>query len=368
MTDRKSAGPRTAATKTSKLGMEAGNDDGPSSFDPRVLAELASSLSRDQPIDILEDFESRLKIVLRNALRGRVSGEVARVVAQFQKDVGLLCKYKSYAIKCASPLGYSIFLQSAGEGFSFQRHISHKTEIFHILDVMPGGFVFICDFDEWSDAYDRESFAAWLAGTPDERYERFRIQPRPGDVFTINELGVVHTVVGCVLEEYATVSTDMVDRLHDQNESKQIPSHFNREYVRSTLKKLSFPSNSRLIDRRPAATERVRDLEHTEIEGGTMIPLSRTAVHATRYFVSPAQSTSLFKDAERAASIYIAAGFGRVVIADDDEIRRPAPPSIQVSSGDLLMIPAGINYGFINEGSQLFQLSEQRISLDVAFL
>jgi len=36
-------------------------------------------------------------------------------------------------------------------------------------------------------------------------------------VFIISELGVVHTVMGCVLEEYATVSTDMVERLHDQN-------------------------------------------------------------------------------------------------------------------------------------------------------
>ena len=39
-------------------------------------------------------------------------------------------KYKSYAVKAATPLGYSIFLQNQGQGFSFQQHLVHKLEGF----------------------------------------------------------------------------------------------------------------------------------------------------------------------------------------------------------------------------------------------
>jgi hypothetical protein len=289
------------------------------------------------------------------------------MVAEFQKDIGLLCKYKSYAIKCASPLGYSIFLQNEGEGFSFQRHITHKTEVFHILDVKPGGYVFICDFKDWEQCYDRESFSAWLAGGADERYERFRYRPQPGDVFTISELGVVHTVVGCVLEEFATVSTDMVDRLHDQNAGATIPSNFNRAFVHEQLAQVSFPITSRHVNNSAPGGLHIEEIPAQVIPGGKMTPLARTAIIASRYSIDPCRASALQVDDELAASIYVAEGTGRVIIADDDEAERTTPPSISVTAGNLLMIPAGIRYGFVNEGSHSLELSEQKISMDVAF-
>jgi hypothetical protein len=338
------------------------------SLHPDLLPLLAKHLSTDLPIETLERFETILKAVLHAGLRGRVSGELAREVAGLQQKIGLLFKYKSYAIKCASPLGYSIFLQNAGQGFSFQRHVTHKTEVFHILDVQPGGYVFICDFKDWEQCFDQDSFASWLEGCADERYDRFRYQPQPGDVFTIKELGVVHTVIGCVLEEFATVSTDMVERLHDQNDRKAIPEHFNRRYVQERLSQISLPETSRTVNNCAPDAPQITEIPAEEIRGGHMTPLARTAVIASRYVIEAREASELFLDAEQAASLYVAEGAGRVIIADELEARRTSPPSLEVSAGDLLMIPAGIHYGFVNEGATPLKLSEQRISLDVAFL
>ncbi len=213
-----------------------------------LLPALEDYLARDLPIAVLEGYEEVLKAVLRPALAGEVSGGDARAIASFQQRVGPLLKYKSYAVKASSPLGYSIFLQNPGEGFSFQRHLTHKTEVFHILDVHPGGFVFRCGFDEWERCYDRERFAAWLAGEgPDPDYDRYRFAARPGDVFVLDELGTVHTVIGCTLEEFATISTDMVDRLHDQNRGKPIPAAFDKTWAGARLRDLRSPAASRRV-------------------------------------------------------------------------------------------------------------------------
>ena len=335
-------------------------------LDLSILPLLAEHLSKDLPIETLERFEAILKSVLHKNLPGSVSGEVARNVAEFQKDIGLLCKYKSYAIKCASPLGYSIFLQNESEGFSFQRHITHKTEVFHILDVKPGGFVFICNFKDWKECYEQDSFSSWLAGAADDRYERFRYRPKSGDVFTISELGVVHTVVGCVLEEFATISTDMVDRLHDQNASRAIPTHFDRKFVQDQLAGLSFPDTSRHVNNSASGVHHAEILPQ-KIKGGWMTPLARTAIIASRYAIEPGQESALLTDEQNATSLYVAGGVGRVIIADRDEAVRMTPPSVPVTAGNVLMIPAGAHYGFVNEGSGLLTLSEQRIPFDIAF-
>ena len=203
-----------------------------------TLPALAQYLSGDLPIDALERIEALFKCVLRAACEREVSPAEARTVAAFQQRVGFLLKYKPYAIKCANPLGYSLFIQNPGEGFSFQRHIEHKVEVFHIVEAMPGGYAFICDYSDWERDFEPEAFARWLAGAPDPRYDRHRHDVSPGDVFVIDQLNIVHTVVGCVLEEFATVSTDMVDRLFDQNEDKPIPAEFSREFVRARLEGL----------------------------------------------------------------------------------------------------------------------------------
>jgi hypothetical protein len=232
---------------------------------PAPWEALAEQLRADSPIAVLEQVERRLKEMLTSELSARPDGARMRALASFQKDLGFLLKYKSYAVKAASPLGYSVFLQRPGEGFSFQQHVTHKTEIFYILDVPPGGYVFLCDFAEWREIFRRETLVAWLNGAADARYDRFRFVPEPGDVVVIDKLNVVHTVVGCTLAEFATVSTDMVDRLYDQNEGVPVPADFSRAFAEARLARLAWPRESSRVtfdgsrwSRSPIPSERFR--------------------------------------------------------------------------------------------------------------
>ena len=226
---------------------------------PAPWASLVKQLRADSPIAVLEEFERQLKEVLTRELTAPPDGARIRALASFQKDLGFLLKYKSYAVKAASPLGYSVFLQRPGEGFSFQQHVTHKTEIFYVLDVLPGGYVFLCDFAEWREIYRRETFLAWLNGAADPRYERFRFVPRPGDVVVIDRLSVVHSVVGCALAEFATVSTDMVDRLHDQNEGAPIPAEFSRAFAEERIGRLAWPVESSCVTLGASGWSRARN-------------------------------------------------------------------------------------------------------------
>ena len=239
----------------------------------RSLPVLVEFLHEDLPIARTERLEELVKLVLRDALNGPISGEEARIVARFQKELGFVLKYKSYAIKASVPLGYSIFLQRDGEGFSFQRHVEHKLEVFHILSVKPGGYVFLCNFEDWKRAYTKDSFERWLAGENNPAYDCHKFVPSPGDVFVISTLGVVHTVVGCVLEEFATVSTDMVDRLHDQNAGKKIPADFTRAYAEAALQKIEPPSQNRLV--KGFGVREIETIEPVAVSGGEQVPSVR---------------------------------------------------------------------------------------------
>lgn len=330
---------------------------------------LAEHLLQDLPIDAVERFEQLFKVILKGIFSRKISGADIREVIAIQQRLGFLLKYKSYAIKASNPLGYSVFFQNKGEGFSFQQHIVHKTEIFHILEVLNGGYVFICDYKDWLANYEESAFKDWLAGNPDTRYERFRIYPQPGDVFSINKLGVVHTVIGCVLEEYATVSTDMVDRLFDQNAGKKIPSYFNRDYARGILKSLKFPAASRRVNI-DADSPQIPDpgITPLPIPGGVRSILSESAIIASRYAFEPAKTSQRFHDSRCASCLYFTQGKGQLMVGNEEEMNRLTPPSLQVSQGDLLIIPNGVYYAFAAEGSSPLELSEQKIPLDVAFV
>src|SRR6185436_2762318 len=211
------------------------------------LEALREPLTSDMPIEELERFEDSWKQALDEILTAPLTGSEARQLAAFQRDVGLLPKYKSYAIKASSPLGYSVFFQEPAQGFSFQQHRHHKVEIFHILDAMPGAFALICTLDEWNAAYEKDAFSRWLEGSTNPLYERWRIPLSAGDVICLKQTGVVHTVIGCVLEEFATISTDLVDRLHDQNEGAPIPESYCRELALQLLRTVPAPPASQEV-------------------------------------------------------------------------------------------------------------------------
>jgi mannose-6-phosphate isomerase-like protein (cupin superfamily) len=331
-----------------------------------LLPALAGYLASDQPIDVLEGYEAVLKAVLRRQLAGEVSGEAARAIAAFQLRVGPLLKYKSYAVKASSPLGYSIFLQNPGEGFSFQRHVTHKTEVFHILEVHPGGFVFLCTIEEWERCYEPERFTAWLAGErPDAAYDRFRFEARPGDVFVLDELGIVHTVIGCTLEEFATISTDMVERLHDQNHGKPIPAAFSRQATGERLRAVRAPAASQSVSGPKHLLQRA-PLPATGIRGGEKTVLADGFVVATRFRIEARGETGIFHDPRRAASLYVRAGSGRLLMGTAAELARTTAPGLPLRANDLLTLPPGIHYAFVAEGGAPLELVEHKILPDVA--
>src|ERR1019366_3080482 len=103
------------------------------------------------------------------------------------------------------------------------------------------------EFADWRRQYEPERFGRWLSGSRDQFFDQRAFRPSPGDVFVISELGVVHTVIGCVLEEYATVSTDMVERLHDQNDGKGIPDSFTRSNAEYVLRAIELPPRNRVV-------------------------------------------------------------------------------------------------------------------------
>lgn len=330
---------------------------------------LTDYLVQDLPIHTVERFEQLFKEMLKAIFSRKIAGSELREVITIQQRLGFLLKYKSYAIKASNPLGYSVFIQNKGEGFSFQQHILHKTEVFHILEVLDGGYVFLCEYKDWLENYEEKAFAHWLAGNPDKRYEQFRIYPKPGDVFSINKLGVVHTVIGCVLEEYATVSTDMVDRLFDQNAGKKVPSYFNRDYAMDKLKSIKFPAASRHINIDTGSQpEPVTEITPFPIPGGTRSILSKNTIIASRYAFEPARMSERFHDGRCASCLYFTQGKGQLIVGNEEETNRFSPPTVQVNQGDLLIIPNGVYYAFAAESPVPLELSEQKIPLDVAFV
>jgi mannose-6-phosphate isomerase-like protein (cupin superfamily) len=334
---------------------------------PETLAALVEPLRADSPIDVLERIEHKLKELLKRELAAPLDGRRMRELASFQQELGFLLKYKSYAVKAASPLGYSVFLQRRGEGFSFQRHVTHKTEIFYILDVPPGGYVFLCDFEEWQRLYERDAFLAWLGGTPDARYERFRFVPQPGDVIVIDRLNVVHSVIGCTLAEFATVSTDMVDRLHDQNEHHKIPAQFTRGFADDRLRNLVWPAESHLVTIGHEGCSRSRIPEHS-VKGGVRTVFGEGVVAASAFRFEVGATSDLSVDPERAACLHVTAGAGRLVLGDAAEARRPTPPTLAARSGDLFFLAPGAHYGFVNDGATPLTIAEHRIPPAVAFI
>jgi hypothetical protein len=320
---------------------------------------LQGNLAKDLPIEELEKFEKAYKDTLKNIFSEKNSGETARRLAVIQKNIGLIFKYKPYTIKASNPLGYSIFFHNQGKGFSFQQHTSHKMEVFHILDVLPGGYVFVCTYDDWKKIYNEESFSDWLSGKPDARFDQFKYEPKAGDTIILDRLGIVHSVIGCTLEEFATVSTDMVDRLHDQNKGKKIPEQFVRSYSESKIQSITSPLGSRVVEIIPGGNK-VREIEPIKINGGLKIELANMELIANRYVIEKNGRTEFQNSDKYAISMTVTGGKGTVFIGDQNEDSKDIP-GISLGLGDNIMIPPNMSYSFMNNGDAEFNISEHKI-------
>jgi hypothetical protein len=306
------------------------------------LEALREPLTADMPIDALELVEASWKHALGEILKAPLTGEEARRIAAFQRDIGLLPKYKSYAIKASSPLGYSVFFQEPGKGFSFQQHRHHKVEIFHVLEAMPGSFAFLCTLDEWNAAYDRERFSRWLEGSDNPIYERWRIPLATGDVLCLEKTGIVHTVIGCVLEEFATISTDLVDRLHDQNQGASIPESYSRDTAIELLRNTPSPAASQRVDlprgkRLPLPREGFR--------GGETVTLGAVPdLRASRIRLESGRQSPAMRSGEDALVLFASRGDACLLLGTADELARRDPPALELPRGTAAMIPPGMSY------------------------
>ena len=328
-----------------------------------ALEPLRRALEAELPIGRVERIERAIKGVLRAAMSGPLPGADARRIARFQQRLGFLHKVKSYCVKAATPLGYSVFLQSPGQGFSFQRHLSHKVEAFRILEVAPGGFVFICSHADWADVYEPEAFAAWLAGRPDDRYERFRFTPEPGDTFVVDQLGVVHSVVGCALEEFATASTDMVDRLHDPNAGRPIPDRFTRAFARAEVARVGSPARDRRVELLSPGRE-VVELAREPVTGGARVTLVDSFVRAGRWLVEPGATTDPERDERRASVLRVVSGRGSLALGERAELAGD-DAALPFEAGDLLTVAPGAWFQ-VRSGGGPVELSEHRIEPEEA--
>lgn len=229
-------------------------------------------LQEDCQIGEIERRESLYKMLIKY-LATNGDGGIAFQVTETQKRIGFLLKYKSYGIKAAIPLGYSLFFLEQNEGFSFQNHLTFKTEIFRFLSIEQGGFLYLCTADEWERVYHKQEFSEWLNGKADQKYDQYRYTPNPGDVARVWQTGIVHTVIGAACEEFANVSTDMVSRLHDQNVGRAIPKKFNRAFFLDRLNQIHDPESSQLVVR-DDETFKTQDLESNNIGSVTTMLLS----------------------------------------------------------------------------------------------
>jgi hypothetical protein len=306
------------------------------------LEALREPLTSDMPIDRLERFEASWKQALDELLTAPLTGGEARRIAAFQRDIGLLPKYKSYAIKASSPLGYSVFFQEPGQGFSFQQHRVHKVEIFHVLEAGPGAFALICSLDEWNATYEKKGFADWLEGAGNPVYERWRIPLQPGDVIRLEETGIVHSVIGCVLEEFATISTDLVDRLHDQNEGAAIPASFRRDRALELLRTVPTPPASHEVvlpgqERRP--------LPRQSFPGGEIVTIGEVpGLRASRIRLEGGRRSPRRTSEEEAQVLFASRGDARLLLGTAAELARQDPPALELPRGTAAMIPPGMSY------------------------
>ncbi|HEX7150687.1 MAG TPA: cupin domain-containing protein [Thermoanaerobaculia bacterium] len=321
-----------------------------------ALHGLVAELRADHSIEQTETLERQLKTLLLETLRPPCSAVTARRVAELQNAIGFLPKFKSYSIKASLPLGYSVFLHNEREGFSFQQHTSHKVEVFHILETMPGAYVFLAPFAEWEKMYEPRRFAAWMNGAADPAFDRFRFTPQPGDVYRIDQLGVVHTVIGCILEEFANTSTDMVDRLHDQNEGRRIPPSFSRESMEERIAGLTLPSRSAQVRSDGARVP----LEVQPFSGGTLTLLAPPPLYAHRGVVERGQTTPWARHDALAATLHVWSGEGDLLLEDE--------PPLPVRKNAVFLVAPGIRYQLVNRGSGPLEWVEQRLGLDEAFV
>lgn len=336
-------------------------------LDPKMSLEaFAILLPVDRDIVELERLEALYKKLLRHIAQLN-SLDLAYLVAKTQKEIGFILKYKSYGIKASTPLGFSIFFLEPGEGFSFQRHLDLKTEVFLFIAAKSNkSFAFLCDYSEWEENYRPDAFLGWLAGSETAYFDHSRYKPNPGDVLRIAEIGLVHSVLGCVMEEYANVSTDMVDRLHDQNKGKLIPQKFNREYFQSQLSNTQYPREYRLASRNGAGFI-FESIKEFGMEGNKTISIMATEAYVAERIFIPPKGSWQFTTGRRYVSAYVSDGSAECRLIESNGLSTSCR-EFQLNARDVFLGLPRCNWRISNLSNHNLSLSVFMIDEDCALI
>jgi hypothetical protein len=200
-------------------------------------------LAAPQPQETVEAIEAALKRDWRAVLDRSSSRAAASAFSTAFHRLGFLRKYKSYGIKFSTPFGYSIFTLHDGKGFSVQVHTAAKVEAFQFFRCHESSYAILASERDWH-ATSAEFLSEWQAGVLEDGPVGFK--PQAGDVMLIDDLGVVHAVIGCILEEYATTSNDAVLRLHDQNAHDEVRLPERHPDLGEILRPLEFAPRNRV--------------------------------------------------------------------------------------------------------------------------
>ena len=163
------------------------------------------------------------------------------------------------------------------------------------------------------------------------------------------------------------MSTDMVDRLHDQNAGRDIPPYFNRDRAMRQLRELAYPESSRLVRAGVGEEHEPACIDPLGLDGGSARVLVDAFVRGCHYRVE-ARRGPLLHDPVRATSVYVTSGSGRVRIGDGAAATgRDHADCISVAAGDLLLIAPDVPYEPSSEGTMPLAFTEHRIRPEVAF-
>ncbi|TSC91102.1 MAG: hypothetical protein CEN90_650 [Parcubacteria group bacterium Licking1014_17] len=298
----------------------------------------------DRPISEVEILEALYKRLLKHIV-SLDKKDLAYLASVAQKRTGFILKYKPHGIKATIPLGFSLFFLEPNEGFSFQRHIDIKTEMFNFISISEGGFVYFCQMDEWEKMYSPKRFSAWLEGAFSPSFEQFRYIPKPGDVIRIDKTNLVHTAIGCVLEEYSNISTDMVDRLHDQNKGKKIPPKFNRRYFSQKMDGICYPEKNHLIEYKKGKFI-TSSLEWAQNDGIFMMPLMETPTYKAERVSLPANSIWRLNTGGNFVSAFLSDGEVNCELTNSNE--NPVEKSFDLSRHDAFLSLPGCEWQIRN--------------------
>ncbi|MFN2505605.1 MAG: hypothetical protein ABR540_15475 [Acidimicrobiales bacterium] len=305
--------------------------------DPAWRVAVLGALSKPAPITTTEAIELAVKDWWAEKLEAHAGD--AKTSSQFSKffgQVGFLKKYKPYGIKFAAPFGYSIFLLQDGMGFSIQLHRVPKVEAFHILRAGTGSLVLLCGVDEWR-AHREDLIRELEPGT--SRHTSLTFEPEPGDVVVVDDIELVHTVLGCILEEYATTSNDAVERLFDQNLGVETVIPDDHPSLRALLAECGgVQPRSRLLKSASASAWTRSPLDSA---AGSLVDMPEQGLRADHLVLGSGESRPVSVDEDRVCTLTCLVG-GAVVALPAGEVRLGPADTTAIAPGEHVSVQADV--------------------------